>query len=351
VLHRGHDTRSLVLQGTIEGLELAILIARGLQWGLKDVTFHIYSQTTLRWIHSKKCKFEVFVANRIGKILRNTDRRQWRHVPGKCNPVDFCSRGVDPKNVQELEEFHLGPAFLLQDPSCWPSWEAIDEPDELDAEVIQVHALKIEKSRHPINELVERHSRLLVGWCVRYLNNLRARKKKERLSSGELTAAEMKQTLTICIRRTESIAFHKEIHLLSKGGDISSRSSIKCLTPYVDGEGLVRVGGRLENAPLDYDCRHPIVLPADQRLTHLVIWDYHVRNFHVKTERLLCDLLSKYWITSGRRVVRSVLNKCIPCKRRDARPEPPIMGPLPIHRLTPHVPVFGHTGVDYFGPL
>jgi hypothetical protein len=27
------------------------------------------------------------------------------------------------------------------------------------------------------------------------------------------------------------------------------------------------------------------------------------------------------------------------------------MGPLPIHRLTPHVPVFGHTGVDYFGPL
>jgi hypothetical protein len=27
------------------------------------------------------------------------------------------------------------------------------------------------------------------------------------------------------------------------------------------------------------------------------------------------------------------------------------MGPLPIHRLTPQMPVFGHTGVDYFGPL
>ena len=108
----------LELQGAIEGLELAILIVRELQWSLKDVTFHVDSQTTLRWIHSKKCKFEVFVANRIGKILRNTDRRQWRHVPGKCNPADFCSRGIDPKNVHELEEFHQGPGFLRQDPSC-----------------------------------------------------------------------------------------------------------------------------------------------------------------------------------------------------------------------------------------
>ena len=200
-------------QSAIEGLELAILIVRELQWNLKDVTFHVDSQTTLRWIHSKKCKFEVFVANRIGKILRNTDRRQWRHVPGKCNPADFCSRGIEPKNVQELEEFHLGPAFLRQDPSCWPSWEAIDEPGEFDAEMIQVHTLQIEKSRHPIDEFVEHHSRLLrvqrvIGWCVRYLNNLRARKKKERLSSGELTTAEMKQALTICIRRMQNIAFH-----------------------------------------------------------------------------------------------------------------------------------------------
>ena len=126
----------------------------------------------------------------------------------------------------------------------------------------------IEKSRHPIDELAERRSRLLriqrvVGWCLRSLGNLRARSKKESLASGELTAAEMKRALTTCIQRAQNIAFHEEIHLLSKGGDIPSRSSIKCLTPYVDSEGLVRVGGRLENAPLDYDCRHPIVLPSD----------------------------------------------------------------------------------------
>ena len=64
-----------------------------------------------------QCKLEVFVANRIGKILRNTDRRQWRHVPGKCNPADFFSRGIDPKNIHELEEFHQGQAFLRQDPT------------------------------------------------------------------------------------------------------------------------------------------------------------------------------------------------------------------------------------------
>ncbi len=85
--------------------------------------------------------------------------------------------------------------FLRLDPSCRPAREAIDEPDEFDAEVIQVHTLKFEKSRHPIDELLERHSRQLmvqrvVGWCLRYPSNLRARTKKERLLPGELTAAE-----------------------------------------------------------------------------------------------------------------------------------------------------------------
>ncbi|XP_057369646.1 uncharacterized protein LOC130690762 [Daphnia carinata] len=72
---------------------------------------------------------------------------------------------------------------------------------------------------------------------------------------------------------------------------------------------------------------------------------------YVKTERLLTDLRSSFWILSGRKVVKSVINNCWPCKRTSAKPNPPLMASLPIHRLTPHLPPFTYTGIDYFWPL
>jgi len=72
----------LVLQIAVEGLEIAFTVCRELDYDIKKVTFYVDSQTVLRWIHSRTCKFEVFVHNRVGKILRNTKRTQWRYVAG-----------------------------------------------------------------------------------------------------------------------------------------------------------------------------------------------------------------------------------------------------------------------------
>ncbi|XP_057377478.1 uncharacterized protein LOC130699202 [Daphnia carinata] len=96
----------LELQAAVEGLNIAQTICHELEIDLRQITFHWDSQTVLRWIRSKTCVFEVFVNNRIGKILRNTGHRQWRHVAGDLNPVDLCSRGIDPKDVNKLVYFH-----------------------------------------------------------------------------------------------------------------------------------------------------------------------------------------------------------------------------------------------------
>ncbi|XP_057366732.1 uncharacterized protein LOC130687575 [Daphnia carinata] len=62
----------LELQGAVEALHLAILICREMNLDLSQITFHVDSQTVLRWIHSAKIKYEVFVGNRTGKILMPT---------------------------------------------------------------------------------------------------------------------------------------------------------------------------------------------------------------------------------------------------------------------------------------
>lgn len=95
----------LELKAAVECLNIALMTCWELEIDLLEVTFYMNSQTVLRWIHSLTCQFEVFVNNRIGKIFRNTNRRLWRHVSGVNNPVNLFSRGIDPKNIDELIKF------------------------------------------------------------------------------------------------------------------------------------------------------------------------------------------------------------------------------------------------------
>ena len=85
---KGQTIPRLELEGAIEGMKLAINICKELKLNIQDVLFHTDSQTVLRWFNSKDCKFEVFVANRVGNILNNTEAVQWHHVPGVNNPAD-----------------------------------------------------------------------------------------------------------------------------------------------------------------------------------------------------------------------------------------------------------------------
>ena len=83
----------------------------------------------------------------------------------------------------------------------------------------------------------------------------------------------MNKGLATCIKRAQEIAFPEEMRLLRKKTVVSASSKLKQFTPYVDVEsgGLLRVGGRLKSAPIDYDSQHPIILPADQRINDIII--------------------------------------------------------------------------------
>ena len=70
----------LELKGACEGVDLVTLIATELQLEKTKTTFHTDSQIVLQRVNSQTCKFDVFTGNRIGKIHRETDPTQWRHV-------------------------------------------------------------------------------------------------------------------------------------------------------------------------------------------------------------------------------------------------------------------------------
>ena len=62
-------------------------------------------------------------------------------------------------------------------------------------------------------------------------------------------------------------------------------------------------------------------------------------------------LREKYWVLKARRAVKSVLSRCVMCKK--ARPRTCIqkMADLPSDRVKGDEPPFSRTGVDFFGPF
>lgn len=120
--------------------------------------------------------------------------------------------------------------------------------------------------------------------------------------------------------------------------------------PFFDDDGIIRAGGRLRHAPIEYSRKYPIILPKKHHLTELIIRDAHYRNLHAGTQAILADVRNNYWPISGKDAIRRVLRKCIICYRVKPTIATQLMGNLPIHRVTQARP-FLNTGVDYAGPF
>ena len=122
------------------------------------------------------------------------------------------------------------------------------------------------------------------------------------------------------------------------------------LQPFLDNQGILRVGGRLRRGHMEYEEKHPAILPKSSRLTTLAIRYYHEKVHHQGkkiTHGRIRD--AGIWIMGGSRRISSYINQCITCRGLRGKPQTQLMADLPRDRLeTP--PPFTNVGFDVFGP-
>ena len=63
--------------------------------------------------------------------------------------------------------------------------------------------------------------------------------------------------------------------------------------------GIVRVGGWLEKTVVEFDVKHPIILPQKCHFSQLVIRQYHVEMGHSETSHTWASVREKFWIMKG----------------------------------------------------
>lgn len=131
--------------------------------------------------------------------------------------------------------------------------------------------------------------------------------------------------------------------------ELPPSSRIKCLSPFLDKDGLIRVGGRLGNSSINYDSKHPILLPCKSKLTSLIISYYHAKYFHFGPQNLLYQIRQNYWPLNGRNLCRKIVHSCIVCIKSNPK-QCYKMGDLPKQRVNRDF-VFNSIGVDLCGPF
>ena len=158
----------------------------------------------------------------------------------------------------------------------------------------------------------EKTKRIIMAVIMKYKETL-LNLPEERKENTDGPTVDMNLLLkgeTAVIKLCQRRGFQKKISTLEKGRAISSQSSIFKLDPFLDNDGVLRVGGRIIKANLDYHLQHHVLLPKEGHITLAIIRDHHEKVAHAgwgKTNEI-CN--HRYWIINCTSAVKSVIFKC-----------------------------------------
>lgn len=206
------------------------------------------SKIVLDWIHGNPNRWKTFVATRVTKITSNTAVSSWHHVPTHLNPADCASRGIFPTELNAHRIWWTGPDFLHEKTITFPQSDGENDNhensvlNEKKSTVLALNAI-IEPSILPSASSYF-NLKKVIARCMRFMNNCRIKTR----TTGPLIANELQEAELKIIKAVQSTAFGDEIQQLMSNGEIKKTSKIRDLHPFLDEQGILRVGGRLRSA-------------------------------------------------------------------------------------------------------
>ena len=159
-----------------------------------------------------------------------------------------------------------------------------------------------------------------------------------------------KKALNCIVRQVQKGAFSDDIQNLKIHSSVPKVSKILQLYPFIDENGVLKVGGRLANTELPDDVKYPSILPNKHPLSSLILRPSHHELKHCGLNATLAHAPQHFWIICARQMTRQMIAECITCFRFNCRATRQLMGDLPKERITPSSP-FSHVGVDLTGSI
>ena len=347
------------------------------------------SKVVLSYINNESRRFHVYVANRVQLIQDYTSPSQWKYVNSVDNPADEGSRGMTAKDFVKKSRWIAGPDFLREHEHKWQRQEIEQrdiDADDPEVKKVRVNANTVAKKNDLLSRL-ERFSswnraKTAIAICLKYKKKLKERTKSDKQRSIERESISKNKDATVAssllnvedleaaekeiIKIMQADAFPVEIKSLKviqantmfkgrqlekeKKAALKMTSTLHTLDPFVDFEGLLRVGGRIGKANFDDKLKTPVILPKTEHITKLIVAHIHKKTRHSGRGITLNELRSHgYWIINGNAVVRKFISGCVTCRHLRGLAGEQKMADLPKSRLE-EAPPFTYCAVDCFGP-
>jgi hypothetical protein len=283
------------------------------------------------------------VKYRTAEIQELTAISEWRHVKGKENPADLVSRGLSPRELVDNELWFKGPSWLhsnVADLSPNTPNTAIDHDEIPERRKQTIVAAEVMTIPLPVLTKISSFHKLnrIIAYCLRWLHNHRKSKQRQLGDSGAIKIHELQRAKITIIQLVQNQAFADDLKILRQNKALPNKGRLLTLSPFLSKNNLIRVGGRLRNASLKFDTKHPILLPNDHHVTKLIVEQAHVENLHSGAEGTLAALRQNYWIISPRSLIRQVIHRCNSCFRCNPKRVTQMMGDLPACRLESNRP-------------
>ncbi|XP_022345684.2 uncharacterized protein LOC111113788 [Crassostrea virginica] len=348
----GHTIPRLELCAAVVAVELAELAKAELSLKKEDFHFYSDSRVVLGYIAAETRRFHVYVANRVGRIRTFSGPEQWNYVPTEDNPADIATRNFNTSDISD-SIWLRGPDLLqgAKYDSAYEHFPLIDaeRDQEIRKEIVTVKtALKpvlgsLRFSRFSTWRSLVR-ALITLKTFIRKRNNLPIAEEPSLLASTE----------KFIIKEVQSEMYSTEIKAIRGGNEPPKNSSLLPLNPILDGNGLLRVGGRTQRRQTTSDSDHysaqPIIIPKGHHAAVLLIRHHHHMVHHQGRQMTEGAIRSAgYWIVNGKRMITSEIHHCVTCRKLRGKFGWVQMAELPKDRLE-EAPPFSYVGLDVFGP-
>ena len=248
-------------------------------------------------------------------------RPEWKYVNRDSNPADDGSKGLKMDAMLKDDRWLRSPKFLWEDESHWPKMVEIpvlEDDDPVVRKEAQVYVSTLQSNA--LDTLISYYSsqwrlKVAIAWLLCYKKYLQIkvqlRRKNASITSdslvkssemplmkcGNLTVAQLQVAEKEILKGVQRVSFLDVMEVLSSTGSCDTSrdvkrvlrkagTSLQQVNPLLR-EDLLRVGGRLANAPVPYEKKHPIILPYKHHVTDLIIKQYHESLGHMGQECVL----------------------------------------------------------------
>ena len=210
----------------------------------------------------------MYVGNRVERIRKSLTPDQWNYVPTNANPADTATRSLTAAQLGS-SSWIQGPVFLMNEPTITQDFPLTHPEDDVELRPIQILKTDVIQSQLLGSHRFERFSswRRLVQIIAQLQHIARSfhsgtHNEGWHICSISRNVEAYEHAERFAIIQVQHEVYVEDICCILNNEHLPQKSSLLALDPVIDGDGLLRMGGRLDRSKNELEFRNPIIIPG-----------------------------------------------------------------------------------------